>query len=201
MCSEFDFSAWPLLSRDFFLPSASEVAPKLLGHALVLQNLGGVVGGIIVETEAYLSNDPASHSYRGKTARNASMFGPCGHSYVYFVYGCHFCVNTVCHAEGVGEAVLIRALEISHSDPRTASGPGKICKWLSINRKHDALDLCSAQSSLQIRQNPLLGDFLADRGGIVATSRIGITKAAVEPLRYVLPGSQALSRKLVPLRD
>src|SRR5437763_910670 len=99
------------LPRSFFEPSAKIVARKLLGHYLVRNKPTGPAAGIIVETEAYLSNDPASHSAPGVTPRNKVMFGAPGHGYVYLIYGYHFCINAVCRPAGVGEAVLVRALE------------------------------------------------------------------------------------------
>ncbi len=201
MNPEADFGGWPLFERDFFKPSASVVARRLLGHALVRSTPQGLVGGIIVETEAYLFDDPASHSFRGMTQRNAAMFGHPGFTYVYFIYGCHHCINAVCQENGVGEAVLIRALEIIGPDPRAASGPGKICKWLGINRSHDSMDLCSGSSEVQIRQNPKADELVTAMGGAATTPRIGITRGAVERLRFVISGSPMLTRKFVALKD
>src|SRR5690242_19646501 len=99
------------LPRSFFEPSARGVAPLLLGHWLIRQSLAGPVGGPIVETEAYLVDDPACHAAPGLTLRNRVMFGPPGHGYVYLIYRYHFCVNAVCQPAGVAEAVLIRAVE------------------------------------------------------------------------------------------
>src|SRR5436190_22795110 len=99
------------LPRSFFQPSARVVAPKLLGHWLLRRAPDGSwAGGEIVETEAYLADDPASHGFRGETARNRSMFGPFGRAYVYFIYGNHYCVNAVCRPQGCAEAVLVRAI-------------------------------------------------------------------------------------------
>lgn len=97
--------------RSFFQPSAESVAPRLLGHWLIRRFPEGFCGGPIVETEAYLANDPASHGYCGQTDRNGAMFGPPGRAYVYLIYGFHFCVNAVCHRHGRAEAVLIRAMD------------------------------------------------------------------------------------------
>ena len=100
------------LPSAFFVPSAGIVAPRLLGHFLLRRTPDDSwAGGAIVETEAYLADDPACHGFRGETARNRSMFGPPGRAYVYFIYGNYFCCNAVCAAPGVGEAVLIRAIE------------------------------------------------------------------------------------------
>jgi DNA-3-methyladenine glycosylase len=99
------------LPREFYLPSAQVVAPRLLGKLLIRRLPEGLCAGVIVETEAYLCADPACHAVNGQTLRNAVMFGPPGHAYVYFIYGCHYCVNAVCHPVGSGEAVLIRAIQ------------------------------------------------------------------------------------------
>src|SRR3989442_4275251 len=127
-----------MLQRDFFARTVHEVASDLIGAKLLV----GGVGGRIVEVEAYDQEDPASHGYRGRTARNRTMFGPPGHAYVYRSYGIHWCLNLVCGEEGVAEAVLIRALEPTHgldemrarrglADPRLlCSGPGRLCHAL-----------------------------------------------------------------------
>src|SRR5690349_4769547 len=99
------------LPRSRYQPSADVVAPQLLGHWLVRKFSDGVCGGVIVEVEAYVTDDPACHGFQGLTSRNRTMFGEPGHGYVYFIYGCHFCVNAVCRPAGIGEAVLIRAVE------------------------------------------------------------------------------------------
>src|SRR3954447_3635559 len=138
-----------LLRRSFFARSVHEVAPDLIGVTLLVDG----VGGRIVEVEAYDQEDPASHAYRGRTPRNEAMFGPPGHAYVYRSYGIHWCLNLVCGAEGVPEAVLIRALEPTAGldeqrrrrnadEPRSlCSGPGKLCQALAITRDHDGLPL------------------------------------------------------------
>jgi DNA-3-methyladenine glycosylase len=199
--SEFD-----LLPRSFFEPSAQWVAPQLLGHWLIRRTRAGFAGGPIVETEAYLREDPACHAAPGLTMRNQVMFGPPGHAYVYFIYGCHFCVNAVCCPEGVGEAVLIRAVEAdwgvewlrkNRHNPKLrelTNGPGKLCQALAIDRMLDGADLCDRRSPLIIALNPALRDFLKERGPIKRTPRIGITKAAALPLRFYLEQSSFVSR-------
>lgn len=195
------------LSRSFYEPSADEVATRLLGHWLVRQTAEGVCGGIIVETEAYLTDDPASHGFIGQTARNRVMYGPPGHTYVYFIYGSHCCVNAVCRAVGIAEAVLIRAVEPAFGEPllhrnrpvtdpiALTSGPGKLCAAMKIDRSLDGADLCDTSSPLIIAENPHLKSFLAERGPIINDRRIGITRAAELPLRYYLDGSPFVSKR------
>jgi DNA-3-methyladenine glycosylase len=185
------------LSRDFFARSVHEVAPELIGATLLVEG----VGGVIVEVEAYDQEDPASHGFRGPTERNAAMFGPPGHAYVYRSYGIHWCINFVCDVEGRAEAALIRALEPTRGldamrarrgvdDPRRlCSGPGKLCQALGITREHDGLALDRTPFALYARS----GDV-----AIATGPRIGITRAAELPLRYALAGSPFLSRPLRP---
>lgn len=195
------------LPRSFYEPSADKVAPRLLGHLLLRNTPEGVAGGPIVEAEAYLFEDPASHSFDGETARNRSMYGPPGHAYVYFIYGVHWCVNAVCCPKGVGEAILIRAIEpalgldLMRARRHTAkpvnltNGPGKLCAALDITRPLDGADLCDPASPLFIAENPDLKSFLKERGPVVRTARIGLTKSAELPLRFCLKRSASLSRK------
>ncbi len=191
----------------FYLPSAEVVAPRLLGQWLLRKTEEGYCGGVIVETEAYLAADPASHSYGGRTERNREMWGPPGRAYVYFIYGNHFCVNAVCCPEGAAEAVLIRAIEPSfgieilmrnrpgHSLENLTNGPGKLCAALGITRAQDGADLCDVLSPLMIAKNPEADRLVQTRGPIVAASRIGITKAADLPLRFYLDKSSSVSRR------
>lgn len=195
------------LPRSFYVPSANVVASELLGHFLIRNEASGVSGGTIVETEAYLADDPACHSFGGETARNRSMFGPPGHAYVYLIYGYHYCVNAVCRPTGCGEAVLIRAIaadfgeevmrkrrEVAKKEELT-KGPAKLCEALSIDLKLDGVDLCVPVSPLFIGENPDRAKLLARLGPITADRRIGITKAADLPLRFYLAGSPFVSRR------
>ena len=182
-----------MLKRDFFTRSVHEVAPDLIGATLLVDG----VGGRIVEVEAYDQQDPASHAYRGSTARNAAMFGPPGHAYVYRSYGIHWCLNLVCGGEGVPEAVLIRALEPTSGlalqqsrrgveDVRAlCSGPGKLCQALGITGEHDGLALDVPPFRLEVR---------TEIPEIVTGPRIGITRATELNWRYMIAGSPYLSR-------
>ncbi len=195
------------LSRAFFQPSAKSVAPRLLGHWLIRRTPDGFCGGLIVEVEAYLKNDPACHGAPGPTARNRVMFGPPGHGYVYLIYGLHHCVNAVCHSEGVAEAVLIRALEPVFGEKwmraqrpagqgvQVSNGPAKLCEAMAITRRLDSVDLCDAQSELFLAENPDVEKFRRARRPVITTPRIGITKAAALPLRFYLAGSAFVSRR------
>ena len=139
----------PRLDRTFFDRSVHAVAPDLIGATLLFNG----VGGIIVEVEAYHHTDPAAHSFRGPTERNAVMFGPPGYIYVYRSYGIHWCVNFVCEAKGSASAVLIRALEPTHGIPTMrrrrglsdirllCAGPGRVCEALAITGAHNGLAL------------------------------------------------------------
>jgi DNA-3-methyladenine glycosylase len=171
-----------------------EVAPELIGTVLLVDG----VGGVIVEVEAYDQDDPAAHGYRGRTERNASMFGPAGQAYVYRSYGIHWCLNLVCAPKGRAEAALVRALEPTAgldamrarrgvTDPRLlCSGPGRLCQALGVTREHDGLAL--DEPPFELRAAPGAVD-------VVAGVRIGITRAADRPWRYGLAGSRFLSRR------
>jgi DNA-3-methyladenine glycosylase len=187
----------PKLRTDFFARSVHDVAPELIGVTLLVDG----IGGRIVEAEAYNREDPASHGYRGRTKRNAAMFGPPGHAYVYRSYGIHWCLNLVCEGEGVPSAVLIRALEPTYGldemrkrrgldDPRLlCSGPGKLCQALGVTREHDGLRLDRPPFELRPREESV---------EVVTGPRIGITKAADLPWRYTEAGSRFLSRSSRP---
>lgn len=194
------------LTRAFFDARPTvELARALIGCCLVHDGPGGLSAGRIVETEAYLAEgDPASHSHGGRTARNGSMFARPGTAYVYLIYGLHHCLNVVSAAEGVGEAVLLRALEpLAGEELMVArrgvekrellcSGPGKLAQALGVTRAQDGADLCRAQ--LGLWQPRAFGAWNPPSAELVSSSRVGITKAAQLPLRFHLAGSPWVSR-------
>jgi DNA-3-methyladenine glycosylase len=186
-----------VLPAEFFARSVHEVAPELIGATLLV----GGAGGRIVEVEAYDQEDPASHGFRGRTARNAAMFGPPGHAYVYRSYGIHWCLNLVCEEVGVPSAVLVRALEPTHGldemrarrglgNPRLlCSGPGRLCQALGITSEHDGFPLDRPPFEMRDSDRPV---------HVEAGRRVGITRAAELPWRYALAGSRFVSRPLRP---
>jgi DNA-3-methyladenine glycosylase len=181
------------LTRGFFDRSVHEVAPDLIGAVLLVDG----VGGRLVELEAYHHTDPAAHSFRGPTRRNAVMFGPPGFVYVYRSYGIHWCLNFVCEATGSASAVLIRAIEPvaglavmrrrrGISDVRLlCSGPGRLCEALGVTDKHNGFALDAPPFAL-----------FASTGKVVVVTgpRIGITKAIELPWRYGEKDSRFLSK-------
>ncbi|HZP24515.1 MAG TPA: DNA-3-methyladenine glycosylase [Terriglobales bacterium] len=201
------------LPREFFNRDAITVARELLGKLLIRREGRMLLAGRVVEDEAYLGeNDPAAHAYAGRTPRNFVLFGPPAHAYVYFIYGNHYCLNVSCMPEGDGECVLFRALEPVFGAETMArargidlaqspsisqwrmisSGPGRMSQAMGITRERDNnKDLASRQSDL----------WLADDGfrpsAIVATPRIGITKAVERPLRFSIAGSPYVSGKKI----
>ena len=193
------------LPRSFYLEPTLTVARRLLGQ-IVVRTLptGERLSGIIVETEGYLAGDPACHSYRGKTARNASMFGPPGHAYVYVSYGMHMMLNLVCQDDGVAEAVLVRALEPLEgvetmrslrggltNTVQLTNGPGKLAAAIALTRQEDdGVDVTDPKGRLRIVPGEIVPD---DR--IVDSKRIGITQGADLPWRYYIRGSAYVSRK------
>lgn len=184
------------LSADWFARDAVTVARELIGVRLLVDG----VGGIIVETEAYDREDPASHSFGGQTPRTAVMFGPPGRAYVYRIYGMHWCLNVVCGGDPRG-AVLIRALEPTDGldqmaerrgtpDPRLlCSGPGKLCQALAVTRAHNGLDLDRPPFALALAGHSY---------EIAAGPRIGLSKAVDTPWRFGAAGSRFLSRPFKP---
>src|ERR1700729_1384582 len=185
------------LKRAFFGRSVHEVAPDLIGATLLVNG----TGGIIVEVEAYHHTEPAAHSFRGPTPRNAVMFGPPGYAYVYRSYGIHWCLNLVCEPKGSASAVLIRAIEPTVglsamrrrrgvADERLlCSGPGRVC---------EALRITHAQNGLALDEPPFALFARTDEVEVIAGARIGITKAVEKPWRYGLKGSRFLSKPFKP---
>ncbi|HEX9998049.1 MAG TPA: DNA-3-methyladenine glycosylase [Abditibacterium sp.] len=198
------------IPRDFYQPSADIVAPALLGHFLLRRIENEWVGGEIVETEAYLADDPACHAYVRETERNRVMWGQEGRAYVFRIYGSYQCVNAVCRPAGSAEAVLIRAVEprfgveimrqnrVVAKDVELSNGPSKLCIAMNIMGAHNGLDLTDAESPLVIAQNPERESFLSLRAPTIQTTRIGLTKAADWPLRWILGGSKSISRRGLP---
>jgi len=189
------------LDRAFFERDPVDVAPQLLNK--VLASADGRMGRI-VEVEAYCgSRDPAAHSFRGKTRRNATMFGAPGHLYVYFTYGMHFCANAVCWDDEPGMGVLIRALEPVAGIERMreargdiaslsllCSGPGRLCQALGIDRKLDGADLVSGTHGIG-----LYDDGAEPPAEPASSERIGISRATEHAWRWFVAGSPHLSRK------
>ena len=198
------------LSREFYDRNPRRVSRELLGKVLVRREERKILAARIVEVEAYLGeNDPAAHSFAGRTPRNSVLFGPPGYAYVYFIYGTHYCLNVSCLPDGKAGGVLFRAAEpltgieqmalarnLSFNSTRNStrdlrkltSGPGRLAEAFGITRERDnGKDLTSPRSDL----------FIADDGyrvrRILTTPRIGITKAAERPLRYVIAGNEFVS--------
>jgi DNA-3-methyladenine glycosylase len=196
-----------LLPRETFAGSAVVVAPGLLGCVLEHDTPEGLVAVALTEVEAYHGHaDPASHAYRGRTARNAVMFGPPGHAYVYFTYGMHFCVNLVCLPEGAASAVLLRAGRIVEGEGlararRTAPGPGgrdlargpaRLCQALGIAREQNGADVCDPASPLRVRW-PAPGAAGATDVAISSGPRVGISAAGDRPWRFWITGDPTVS--------
>ena len=183
------------MSSDLFDLPAEVVAQELIGASLLFNG----VGGRIVETEAYDAQDPASHSFHGRTSRNAPMFGPPGRAYVYRIYGLHWCFNIVCDASRGGSAVLIRALAPTDGIglmqrrrnvsllEQLCSGPGKLCQALSIDGGVNGASVVAAPFAMTLAE---------PRAAVVRGRRIGIAVGADTPWRFAEAGSRFLSRPL-----
>lgn len=183
------------------LNNTLQTAKDLLGMHLVHDTPEGRIVGRIVETEAYLADDPAAHSYRSRTKRNEPMFGPAGKAYVYFTYGMYYCMNIVTNKQDVAEAVLIRAVEPvkgidimrknrgEMKDKNLTSGPAKLCIAMGISKQQNEVNLIDSQSLLRIEQGKKHSDT------IVTTTRIGISKAVEAPYRFYLKESRFISKK------
>lgn len=190
----------PRLPRRFFARDPVVLARDLLGRVLFYRTAEGLLAGRIVETEAYTGeSDAASHAFRGRTARNAVMFGPAGHAYVYFTYGMHYCLNVTADVPGAAGAVLLRALEplagleIMRArgdrgpEPRLLSGPGKIGRAFGLTLEDDGRDFIRGPLGLAA------GSPVPDRK-VARSRRIGISRAVELPYRFTVVGSRSLSK-------
>jgi DNA-3-methyladenine glycosylase len=185
------------LPTAFYNRDPREVAVDLLGCSLVHDADGGRVSGVIVETEAYRPDDPACHAYKGPTMRNRTMFGRAGLAYVYLSYGTHHLINVVCEGEGVGSAVLIRALRpVEGRDSMTrrrgrpdklCDGPGKLSQALGVDLSLDGCDLSKGPLRIEWGEEP--------EAEIIATTRIGITRGVELPWRYLVVDEKDVSVK------
>lgn len=183
----------------FLNGTAAAAAPRLLGCLLVREIDGHSLVGRIVETEAYDQTDAASHSYKGRTPRTDVMFGPAGYLYVYFTYGMHYCMNIVCGPEGMGAAVLIRAVEplegadimsVNRGGRRgveATNGPAKVCQAFMIDKQWNGHDL--SREPFQLIEQPALA-----AKDIVQTTRVGITQAADVPWRFYVRHNPYVSK-------
>ncbi len=192
-----------VVDRDDLAGSSVEVARSLLGAILVRAEADQPpIEARIVETEGYDQSDPASHTHRGPTAGNATMFGPAGHAYVYFTYGMHHCVNVVCGPVDHGAAVLVRAVRVltghdvararrptARDDRRLADGPAKLTMALGIDRTSDGLDLCDTNSSLWLARD----DVTIVPSQVDAGPRVGVRQAADRPWRFWIRGVAEVS--------
>lgn len=187
------------LTRRSLPLDAIELAQALIGKTLIRIRGRRWLGGRIVETEAYLPDDPASHSFRGPTNRNRAMFLRRGHAYVYRIYGMWLCLNVSADTEGTGAAVLLRAIEpIAEIEAMRAArggvpqldvarGPGKLCVALGIDVGHNGMDLCDAANPLR------LGAAMGRKGAVGFSARIGLTRAVEDELRFYERGNPYVS--------
>jgi DNA-3-methyladenine glycosylase len=197
------------LPRSFFARPSPEVGPDLLGRILVRKvGDGTLLAARIVEAEAYQEDDPASHSFRGRTNRTEVMFGPPGHAYVHFTYGMHHCMNIVTGSTGEGSAVLLRAAEPLEgleemarrrgtNDPRAlCSGPGRLCQALGIDRADNGLDLVRGRLLWILEGAPVAPSTIS------VGPRVGITSGTERPWRFSVQGDRFVSRArpVVPVR-
>jgi DNA-3-methyladenine glycosylase len=208
-----------LIPRDFFARFSVQVAPELLGCVIEHETAAGLVAVELTEVEAYAgASDPASHAYHGKTARNAVMFGPPGHAYVYFTYGMHFCVNLVCLGNGSASAVLLRAGRVIEGEELArarrnrgavpvpfrdlARGPARLCQALDIDRSQDGADVCVPDSPLRVRWLDAGTTVRSAQKKVASGPRVGVSSAAEVPWRFWIEGEPTVSvyRRAVPRR-
>lgn len=181
-----------MCDRSWFAREADIVASELLNKVLRVETADGVASARIIETEAYLPDDPASHAFNGRTDRNRVMFGSAGHLYVYLSYGIHRCANVVTGADGSGQAVLLRAVvpldgidvmrvRRGRADRELCNGPGKLCQALGIELAHDGVDLVGGSAT------SIEDDGVTPPVAPIVGPRIGISKAVDAPLRFRVP--------------
>lgn len=192
-----------LLPRAFFTRASPHVAADLLGKLIIRDDADGrTTVARVVESEAYREDDPASHSYRGRTERNAVMFGRGGHLYVYFTYGMHYCMNVSCEQEGVGSAVLLRAAVVLEGWERVRErrgrqrdrdllrGPGRLSAGLAVDRSCNGLDLLGSASPVRLEDD----SWQPGPAAVSAGPRVGIRTAVDKPWRFWLEGVPEVSR-------
>lgn len=190
-----------MLPADFYNTPTQTLAKQLLGKYFFHIYNGETIGGYIVETEAYLHNDPACHASRGKTKRNAPMFGKPGTIYIYQIYGIHWCINIVTDTRQRGEAILLRAIQPTHGIPtmkqlrntqdiyNVANGPAKLFQATALSDRYNTYDLTQKNSQLIIQQG-----YQPEQ--ITTTTRIGITKGADLPLRFYITNNPYVSKPI-----
>ncbi|MGB3683313.1 MAG: DNA-3-methyladenine glycosylase [Rubrobacteraceae bacterium] len=184
-----------ILDPRFYDRDSREVAVDLLGCVMTHDSPEGRASGIIVETEAYRPDDPACHAYKGPTMRNRTIFGAPGLAYVYLSYGIHHLLNAVCEDEGVGSAVLVRALQPLEGEEimvqrrgrndGLCDGPGKLTQALGVDLAYDGHELSKGRLTLSRGELP--------RGEIISTTRIGISRGVDLPWRYLIEGNANVS--------
>jgi len=178
-----------ILKKEFYNRNTIDVAKSLLGCRLFRKINDKILGGIIVETEAYTQNDPACHAFKGKTPRAATLFKQPGIAYVYLIYGMYYCFNTITEPENTAGAVLIRALEPIPPLNNT-NGPGKLCRELKITKELNEAKLTSQKSGLWIEKGEKIPE-----NNIVSTTRIGIKVATDLPWRFYIKNNPYISKK------
>lgn len=180
------------IGRNFFNAHPTKVARKLLGSLLCVRTIDGkVLKGIIVETEAYRQDEESCHAWRGVTKRSKTLFAQPGTLYVYFTYGMYHCVNVVTEDEGIGSAVLIRALEpLFDAPPKFAAGPGKLCREFNITKEFNEIDTCKNDAPVWFEHYKNIKD-----EQVVQTTRIGIKKAQELEWRFYIKNNPCVSKR------
>ena len=182
------------LSSSFFARPAEVVGPELIGCRLVKrQPDGSLLWGVVVETEAYSQAEPACHGFRSRTKRNATLFGPPGHWYVYLTYGIHHCVNVVTDRDDWANGVLLRAIALPQEPPRVAAGPGLLARRFGIDLSHNAQPVAEG-TGLWLSQGS------ESPGSLIQSARVGIKQGLDLPWRWLWAGHPSLSKPVVPLQ-